>query len=151
MRTQRWLRLIVGALALIGCERSSVVMTGPAVDELWLGPDVVASPEEITSLADLTIDPVVLDVTSQSKDGVVAEALESFGAGILIDPAPSFLSFELTLGSVYGGTPPSPSLEIDPDAELVREVLDLYRDHAAMTLFGVERDALSPFTQPNGS
>lgn len=126
-------------------------MAGPAVDELWLGPDVVASPEEITSLADLTADPLVLDVTSQSKDGVAVEALESFGAGILIDPAPSFLSFELTMSSLYDGTTSSPSLEIDPDAELVREVLDLYRDHAAMTLFGVERDELGPFTQPNGS
>ena len=148
---QRWIRLAVAALALGACETNSTVMTGPTVEHLWHGPDVIAEPEEITLLADLTVDPVVLEASFTTGNNQAAKVLESFGAGILDDPGPSFLTLELSLGSLYGtSTVPSAGSTPDVDAALVHEMLDLYRDHAAMTLFGVDRDALGPLTQPNG-
>ncbi len=151
VNAQRWLHLAVAVLALGACEQSSVVMTGPTVDHLWLGPDVVAGPEEITSLADLTADPVVLEASSATGNEEAAEALEAFASGILDDPGTSFLNLELNLGSLYGTSGmPSGGSTPDTDAALVHEMLDLYRDHAAMTLFGVDREALGPLTQPNG-
>lgn len=149
MQAHRWLYLVAAILALSACEQNSIAMTGPTVEHLWLGPDVVAGPEEIASLAHLAADPVVREVSSAIGDDAFVTALEAFGAGIHDDPGTSFLSLELSLGSLYSSsTLPSGGAA---DAAIVHEMLDLYRDHAAITLFGIDRSALGPLTQPNGS
>lgn len=149
MRPQRWLVVAVGTLVLGACEQDSVVMTGPVVEELWLGPDVVASGDDVGRLADLSSDPVLREASG--GDHEAAAAIEEFAAGLLIDPAPSYRAFDLTLTSLYGTTWGSAAPELDSDAALRLGVLDLYRDHAALTLFGVDRAVLDPFTQPNGT
>lgn len=152
MRAYPWLPLVAAGLTLGACEQSSIALSGPTVERLWLGPDVVADPEEITALALLSADPVVLEASAATGYHQAAAALDAFGVGILHDPATSFLNLELSLGSLHPtSTPPNDSSWGHADAALVSGVLDLYRDHAAMTLFRVDRNTLGPLTQPNGS
>lgn len=150
MRSIHWLSLAAGILALTACDRDAVVMTGPAVDELWLGPEVIATGPELASLADVAADPVMTEVSAlapRTDEEDLAIALEMFSTGLTNDPGPSFVLLDHKLTSVYG----DPELKLEPDAEMAGEVLDLYRDFASQTLFGMDRDALGPLTEPNGS
>ncbi|MDH3269994.1 MAG: hypothetical protein OEN56_01600 [Gemmatimonadota bacterium] len=147
MPLNRWVRFAAGVLVLTACEQDAHVMAGPVVDELWMGPEVIATDPEMTSLAEVAVDPLLLEISAMvplSNDKGAASALQTFSAELFNQPAPSFLLLEHSLGSAYG----VPDLTLEPDAEVATEVLDLYRDWAAQTLFGVDRDALAPFIQP---
>ena len=124
-----------------GAESTQILLADPAASDTTA--EIVASRMDLARIADVASDPLVIELLGELPPATAnhaSGAVEDFGTKVLAAPAESFKGLETALIGLdqeneFGGEGE------ESDADIAREVLDLYLDWSHVTLFGTEPDS----------